>query len=76
MTQKILKGVNFPGLPDTYMIPTGGVEVDAELKTSGMAADAAVTGNSLKVLANFISNIDYNILKFDVNEIIGDMRQY
>lgn len=46
MANKILKGINFPGLEDTYIIP----QVDATLKNQGESADAQVTGNRFDTL--------------------------
>ena len=43
MAEKILKGINFPGLEDTYLIP----EVDSTLSKSGQAADAKIVGEAL-----------------------------
>jgi hypothetical protein len=43
MAEKLLKGINFPGLEDTYIIP----QVDDTLTVSGASADAKVVGDSL-----------------------------
>ena len=43
MGQKPLRGINFPGLSDTYMLP----EVDSTLSKPGASADAKVVGDAL-----------------------------
>ena len=48
MTNKQLKSIRFPGLPDTYIIP----EIDATLTQSGQAADARATGDAITELNN------------------------
>ena len=57
MAEKILKGINFPGLEDTYLIP----EVDSTLSKSGQAADAKVVGEALagkQPIGNYIKTIN------------------
>lgn len=59
MAEKILKGINFPGLEDTYIIP----EVDSTLSKSGQAADAKVVGEALagkQPIGNYIKTINGN----------------
>lgn len=46
MADKDLRGVVFPGLPGTYLIP----EVDATLSKEGRAAEAQETGKRLRAL--------------------------
>ena len=57
MAEKILKGINFPGLEDTYLIP----EVDSTLSKSGQAADAKIVGEALagkQPIGNYIKTIN------------------
>lgn len=49
MAEKQLKSIKFAGLGDTYVLP----EIDDSLSTSGMAADAKVTGDALAEKANY-----------------------
>lgn len=51
MADKALRGINFPGLEGTYFVPV----IDAELKTPGAAADAAVTGAALSKIGDLSS---------------------
>lgn len=44
MATKPLKGIIFPGLEDTYIIP----EVDDSLSVSGASADAKKTGDMIQ----------------------------
>lgn len=73
MAEKILKGINFPGLEDTYIIPE--VEVDDTLSISGASADAKATGDALNDLdrtrlslvpygTSIASNKDLNTAEF------------
>ena len=60
MATKILKGINFPGLKDTYIIP----ELDSTLTEAGKAADAAAVGerfDSLDTVVAVDENSDGNI---------------
>lgn len=52
MAEKILKGINFPGLEDTYMVP----EVDNTLTVSGASADAKVTGDAISNLNTLVGD--------------------
>ena len=59
MAEKILKGINFPGLEDTYIIP----EVDNTLKKSGSPADAKAVGDALATkqpVGNYVKTINGN----------------
>ena len=71
MAEKILKGINFPGLEDTYIIP----EVDNTLSKSGQAADAKVVGEALagkQPIGNYIKTINGNAPDENGNiEVIG-----
>lgn len=60
MAEKILKGINFPGLEDTYIVP----EVDDTLSKSGQAADAKVVGEALsgkQPIGNYVKSINGNV---------------
>ena len=54
MAEKFLKGIKFPGLPDTYIIP----EIDPTLSIEGMAADAKITR---ELIDNLTARLDYFI---------------
>ena len=53
MADKPLKSITFPGLSDRYTIP----QIDVNLSTPGMAADAKVTGDEIASLENAVSMI-------------------
>lgn len=60
MATKTLKGISFPGLKDTYIIP----ELDSTLTETGKAADAAAVGDAINSLDTTIAvdeNSDGNI---------------
>lgn len=64
MATKILKGINFPGLKDTYIIPEAAIELDSTLTEAGKAADAAAVGERFDSLDTTIAvdeNSDGNI---------------
>lgn len=64
MATKILKGINFPGLKDTYIIPEAAIELDSTLTETGKAADAAAVGerfDSLDTVVAVDENSDGNI---------------
>jgi hypothetical protein len=64
MATKILKGINFPGLKDTYIIPEAAIELDSTLTETGKAADAAAVGDAINSLDTTIAvdeNSDGNI---------------
>lgn len=46
MANKPLRGINFPGLEDTYIVP----EPDTSLSMSGSPADAKATGDAIAEL--------------------------
>lgn len=52
MAEKILKGINFPGLKDTYIIP----EVDNTLSRPGLSADAKIVGVEINNLKKLVGN--------------------
>ena len=52
MAEKILKGINFPGLEDTYIIP----EVDDTLSKLGSPADAKVVGDEISGLKELVGD--------------------
>ena len=56
---KMLKGIKFPGLSDTYYIP----QVDNTLETSGAAADAKVVGEKLEDLDSSIKTTNETVGK-------------
>lgn len=49
-----LKSIKFPGLDDTYTVP----QVDADLDTTGAAADAKATGDALTELNERLGDIE------------------
>lgn len=64
MATKILKGISFPGLKDTYIIPEAAIELDSTLTETGKAADAAAVGDAINSLDTTIAvdeNSDGNI---------------
>ena len=54
MADKQLKSIQFPNLPDKYIIP----EVDATLSLSGEAADAKKTGDDIRKLRSDLDDIE------------------
>lgn len=57
MAEKILRGINFPGLEDTYIVP----EVDDTLSKAGASADAKVVGDALsgkQPLGNYVKTVN------------------
>ena len=59
MAEKILKGIIFPGLEDTYIVP----EVDDTLSVPGASADAKVVGEALsgkQPIGNYVKSINGN----------------
>ena len=54
MAQKTLRGINFPGLNDIYMVP----EVDNTLSKPGASADAKVVGDALAMKLDSASLYD------------------
>ncbi len=53
MADKPLKSITFPDLPDRYTIP----QIDANLETSGMAADAKATGDLKSAISERTSEL-------------------
>lgn len=58
MAEKILKGINFPGLEDTYIIP----EVDDTLSKLGSPADAKAVGDAINRMKEDALNNDIAVL--------------
>lgn len=59
MAEKILKGINFPGLEDTYIIP----QPDDTLTITGAPADAKAVGDALsgkQPVGNYVKTINGN----------------
>lgn len=66
MAEKILKGIIFPGLEDTYIVP----EVDDTLSVPGASADAKVVGEALsgkQPIGNYVKSINGNTPDEDGN---------
>ena len=53
MAEKPLRGINFPGLDDTYIIP----EPDTTLTESGVPADAKAVGDKLGAIETALDGI-------------------
>lgn len=53
MAEKQLKQIKFPGLDDTYIIPT----LDSSLTTEGAAADAKAVGDAIAALKAYIETV-------------------
>lgn len=68
MSEKILRGINFPGLEGTYMVP----QVDATLSASGASADAKVVGDEIKSLQNAIRELGSEFKYTDVTNLLID----